>query len=259
MANFNIELGTLISYTGKNPGGKSLNDVRRGIIVTSKRERETVILKPGIDTSELTREFFSACIASFLSLPVPSQYLVLDHSTDTIMYACGFLDYPNLYQSFLESDQKKEVLMLLYRWQKFNEVATFDELIQNVDRHIGNLLWGGSDKFVLIDHGLTFGHYAIPQNTSRNRLLEEFLPQIIPSSQINREIIKCQEIATQYPSQLGKDSLKSLLENNLGELSKIIEEQAKLLLSILTMVQSGISSRLSDRAPALPLFTQVQK
>lgn len=252
---FEIGIGTLLSYSGGNPAGKSFNDVKRGIIVTNKGKREAVILKASINTSELSRELFCACIAYLLDLPVPSQFLVLDPSSFTLMYACGFLDYPNLYQAFEQKNKSKEILMLLYRWQKFNEVVTFDELIQNVDRHVGNILWGGRKEFVLIDHGLTFGHFI---NQRKNRLLQEFLPCILDASHIDKEIQKCTKIAAQYSPQLGNDSLQLLLKNVQG-ISKDIEEKAKMLLTVLEDQQRSLNRNLLRRLPEVPLFSQVQK
>lgn len=250
---FEIGVGTLLSWSGGNPAGDSLNNVKRGIIVTDKGKREAVILKPGLLTSELTRELFSACIANRLNLPVPSQFLVLDPNTHALMYSCGFLDYPNLYQKFEQDNKSPEILKLLYEWHKFNEIGTFDELIQNVDRHMGNILWGGGDKFVLIDHGLTFGHFV---EQRKNRLLQEFLPCIINSSQIDKEIQKCIKIASQYSQQLGDDSLQLLLEKVQG-ISKDIEEKAKMLLTILEEQQCSLEKNLIRRLPPVPLFSQV--
>lgn len=247
---FEIGVGTLLSWSGGNPAGKSLNNVKRGVIVTDKGNREVVILKPGLDISEFSRELFSACIAYRLNLPVPSQFLVLEPRTHTLMYACGFLDYPNLYQEFKQDNQSLEILKLFYKWHKFYEVATFDELIQNVDRHIGNILWGGGEKFVLIDHGLTFGHFVSQQN---NRLLQEFLPNIVTPSKIDKEIQKCLKIASQYSPHLGDDSLQLLLKTA-QEISKNIEESAKMLLTLLEDQQCCLKENLLSRLPPVPLF-----
>lgn len=252
MERFKISLGVLLF--ANNQPKKTLNVIKTGMIYTKEQEQVAVVLKPSLPVYEMTREFFSACVASLLDLPVPSQYLVLDKNTGTIMYACGFLQHPNLCQLFGQSDLlAKDVINKLYSWKNFSKTEVFDELIQNTDRNLGNILWAGDQNYVLIDHGLTFGSRP-PDGTSLNKLIQAILPAILSQDQIEREIIKCQKIADRIPPLLGQSSLQELLKFDTKELCTLFREEASQIAKLLEDNQAKIKNLLADRSPNPPLF-----
>ncbi|WP_417571433.1 hypothetical protein [Parasutterella excrementihominis] len=85
MEKFKIGLGVLLF--ANNQPKTTLNVIKKGMIYTREQEQVSVVLKPSLPVKEMAREFFSACIASQLDLPVPSQYLVLDEKNRNC-YVC---------------------------------------------------------------------------------------------------------------------------------------------------------------------------
>lgn len=252
MENFKIGLGVLLSANIQPK--KTLNVIKTGMIYTKDNEQVSVVLKPALPVDEITREFFSACVASLLDLPVPSQYLVLDESTGTVMYACGFLNHPNLCQLFGQDNLLLEdVINKLYSWKSFSKTEVFDELIQNTDRNLGNILWAGDQDYVLIDHGLTFGSRP-PDGSSLNKLIQAVLPAILSEDQIEKEIIKCQKIAEKIPPLLGSNSLQEFLKFDVEDLSALFREEASRVAKLLENNQTNIKNLLADRSPNPPLF-----
>ena len=252
MEKFKIGLGVLLF--ANNQPKRTLNVIKTGMIYTREQEQVSVVLKPSLPVEEMAREFFSACVASILDLPVPSQYLVLDEKTGTVMYACGFLKHPNLCQLFRQDDLLiKDVINKLYSWKSFSKTAAFDELIQNTDRNLGNILWAGDQDYVLIDHGLTFGSRP-PDGTSLNKLIQAVLPVILSQEQIDSEVVKYQKIAEKFPPLLGSTSLQDFLEFDVEELSALFWEEASRIAKLLENNQINIKNLLADRSPNPPLF-----
>ncbi len=100
--------------------------------------------------------------------------------------------YPNLYQKhaegfprFLEERRARRLAVALSKNKSIPNIVSFDSWLQNSDRHLANLLWSASGKYVLIDHGRIFGqadwtpstliHRSDPPNRLMN-IIDSYAP-----------------------------------------------------------------------------------
>jgi hypothetical protein len=125
-----------------------------------------------VSTREIAVEIICAAIGRAAGLPIPEPVLLMDHD-DVWHYSSVDSSHPNLSQFVCTDDAS--ILGELERWPSLLPAACFDELIANPDRHNGNLLYDGSE-FFLIDHGLCIPLGMTPQERSDdyhlNRLLD---------------------------------------------------------------------------------------
>lgn len=246
---FEIGLGQVLQAKNLNDDPYySINKVQCAIVQTAT-SREKMVIKPKLSPEEVIREFYSACIAHELNLPVPSQYLVLDAKTKQIFYGCQYCDYPDLGRKIRNAPAYIEQLFLtLRKWKGFRTTIVFDELIHNVDRHLGNILWAGDKDYVLIDHGLTFG--ATLDGKPDLNLLIFFLERVLNSNLlISNEIEKCRAIAATMPESLADKTHSNLLDQHLYNLSELASTYGDNLKKILDKNLKNIDSLLSARGP----------
>jgi hypothetical protein len=97
---------------------------------------------------------------------------------------------PNVTYRWQGSDEagRKALLAEITKWGDLGHLYAYDAWIANVDRHAGNLLFGGNSEFWLIDHGHCFTgpnwqpEQLDPDAEYRNRL-GEWLTQYLTLDQ----------------------------------------------------------------------------
>ena len=150
-----IRKGTLLPDS--EPVGTGINSARRGLVVTRTDQIQVIFKK--LSEPELAAEIFCADLARNLGLPAPEPILLYDPVAGEILYGCVDLEYPNSLRAFnitpptYNPAARKILEQALLAWPKINEVAAFDEWIDNRDRNLGNLLFVGPKEFAIIDHG----------------------------------------------------------------------------------------------------------
>jgi hypothetical protein len=141
---------------------------------------QTVAFLKMIQPNSLISEFACALIGRALGLNIPKPFLVrvtrkeLPGSSDwkdttdssewcRLTFALEDGGHPSLRKWFTHDWSKNNSALnaILLTWSAYRETALFDEWIANTDRNIGNILFNGTDDFVLIDHGraLTGEHW----------------------------------------------------------------------------------------------------
>lgn len=246
---FELGLGVVLQAKSLNDDPYySINQVQRAIVQTSS-SREKMVIKPNLPPDEILREFYSACIAYELGLPVPAQYLVFDAKTKQIFYGCQYCDYPDLGKKAKKNEAyAKQLFSTFSKWKGFRTTIVFDELIHNVDRHLGNILWAGDQDYILIDHGLTFGATLVGKPDLN--LLITFLEKVLNSNaQVSKEIEKCRNIAATMSVSLADETHAKLLGQHLYNLAEMASTYGDNLKKILDKNRKNIDSLLSARGP----------
>lgn len=115
---------------------------------------------------QLISEIVCALIGRALGLTIPRPFLVkvprevlpntgkwVAGITSCLAYGSEDAGLHN-FKRFVKTPlgNQARFLAILRSWSDFRRVTLFDELIANKDRHLGNLLFDGKDKFWLIDH-----------------------------------------------------------------------------------------------------------
>jgi hypothetical protein len=170
----------------------NINDTFRGQVLTSSGEVRQAIIKD-LNIVQLCNELVAHCLAREVGLPVPDGYLGLVRSgvlevekapttTDgsRLVFVSVDVKVPNVTFRWQGSDAagKQALLAEITQWGDLGHLYAYDTWIANVDRHPGNLLFGGNSEFWLIDHGhcLTGPDWQAeqldPDSEYRNRLSE---------------------------------------------------------------------------------------
>lgn len=150
-----VDLAILLSGAQRYNDGNYC-DTWVGMASYGRRKRTKLFVKR-LPTRALFIEVISAQIGRFLKLPVPRPFLVrvlptslpdAGLSKSEIFFGSENADYPTLARMVKVSDIEER----LTAWPYVVAAACFDEWIANDDRHSKNILYGGNNKFVLIDH-----------------------------------------------------------------------------------------------------------
>jgi len=157
----------------KDVGIANVTDTYRGQILTQKGDLKTAILKD-LYPKELANEIFAASLASTLGLPVPPAFIGITEPGNPcstraklidgrgLMFASVDVGSPSVaYLVKMPTDQDTIALLrpivdMLLKQTWLCELYGFDAWIANVDRHIGNVLFGASTGVWIIDHGRCF-------------------------------------------------------------------------------------------------------
>lgn len=190
---FDIQLATVL------PGAKgfkegNVNDTFRGQVLLADGTVRGAILKD-LDERQLSNEILTSVLAHAAGLPSPEVYLSLVRGSDLsvtkaphlqdgnrLVFASVDVKVPNITFCFTEASvdkqKQKQLLSDILDWGDLGRLYAFDAWIANIDRHAGNLLFGGKNKIWLIDHGHCFSGPAWqpsdlnPDANYRNRLSE---------------------------------------------------------------------------------------
>jgi hypothetical protein len=186
-----IQLATvLLGAKGFKEG--NVNDTFRGQVLTANGQTRQAIIKD-LNLVQLCNELVAQCLARETGLPIPDCYLglvrtgILDvkkapATTDgsRLVFVSVDVKVPNVTYQFQGSDiaGRQVLLTEIAKWGDLGHLYAYDAWIANIDRHPGNLLFGGNSEFWLIDHGHCFTgpdwqpDQLDPDTEYRNRLGE---------------------------------------------------------------------------------------
>jgi len=186
-----IQLATVL------PGAKgfkegNVNETFRGQILLSDGTVSGAVIKD-LDQKQLSNELLASVLARAAGLPTPDAYLALVRGADLpvtkgprladgshLVFASVDVKVPNITFRAQSSspDEQRQLLQHILEWGDLGYLYAFDSWIANIDRHAGNLLFGGQNEIWLIDHGHSFSGPAWqpsdldPDGQYRNRLSE---------------------------------------------------------------------------------------
>lgn len=186
-----VQLATvLLGATGFKEN--NINDTFRGQVLTADGRTRQAIIKD-LNLVQLCNELVAHCLAREVGLPIPDCYLglvrpgILDltkapTTTDAsrLVFVSVDVKVPNVTFRWQGSDAagKQALFAEIAKWGDLGHLYAYDSWIANVDRHAGNILFGGNSEFWLIDHGHSFtgpdwqADQLDPDNEYRNRLSE---------------------------------------------------------------------------------------
>jgi hypothetical protein len=158
MTKIAIEEGELIPGTSR-PIGQGVSGARRCLVRIAGTPEKCVIKRETI--GGVVAECFAAEIGRHLQLPTLQPIVVRERGKSGWWFGARDQTHPSLLTTWGEGAQNqplniRNAALLLAAWLQVGTAISFDELIGNPDRNIGNLLWDGSD-FWLIDHANAFG------------------------------------------------------------------------------------------------------
>lgn len=164
-----IELATvLLGATGFREG--NVNETYRGQVLLGSGATRQAIIKD-LDLHQLCNELLAYALARHFSLPVPDCYIGLVRpgilpvnkgptleDGARLVFASADVKVPNVTFRFTGTDPEGRAALLkqIAEWADLGGLYAFDAWIANVDRHSGNLLFGGPEDAWIIDHGHCF-------------------------------------------------------------------------------------------------------
>jgi hypothetical protein len=176
----------------------NVSETFRGQVLLSNGSVKSAIIKD-LDQKELSNELLASVLARCAGLQIPDSYLAVVMGNDLavrkaprtregchLVFASVDVKVPNITfraQSSTPSEQG-QLLQDILGWGDLGHLYAFDSWIANIDRHPGNLLFGGKNQIWLIDHGQCFSGPAWqpgdldPNADYRNRLSEWLTPHL---------------------------------------------------------------------------------
>jgi hypothetical protein len=193
-----MSVGFATLLAGATPfQAQNVNETYRAQILLDDGTTSPAMVKD-LDIRQLTNEVIGSTLARALGLPTPLAYLavarqdVLSPTRAPIMpdgnrlvFASADTKIPSVTFRFYANPQSAPSLYAaLSHWKELGHCYAFDTWIANTDRHMGNLLFGGSKEVWLIDHGHAFTGPVwttanlVPEGEFRHRLGEWLTPHL---------------------------------------------------------------------------------
>lgn len=228
-----IELATVLRGASEFKQN-NVNVTFRGQVLTSSDQTRQAIIKD-LDLIQLCNELFAHSLAREFGLPIPDSYLglvrpgVLSVSKapktkdgSHLVFVSVDMKVPNVTYRLAGIDTKGRKILLdhISNWIDLGKLYAFDAWIANVDRHHGNLLFGGNNEFWLIDHGHCFtgpnwqANQLIPDVYYSN-LLSQWVTKHLTLEQKKRHVSKVNKFGSDIESF---DASKSLKNSRINEL-----------------------------------------
>lgn len=191
-----IELATvLLGATAFSVG--NVNGTYRGQVLLSDKSVRNSIIKD-LNLIQLCNELVAHCLARHVGLPVPDSFIGLARPDilpvklapvlpdgGRLVFVSADVKVPNVTFHLNNNPIGAKVLLReIAMWADLGRLFAFDAWIANIDRHPGNLLFGNSGSFWLIDHGHCFGgpnwkpEDLNADNEYANRLSEWMTPEL---------------------------------------------------------------------------------
>lgn len=192
-----VEFATVLPGAIPFKDNRNVNDTYRGQVLLSGGVVAPAILKD-LHPQELANELLTLVLARALGLPVPDGYLAVADPNNLQLkkgpqlpdgrrlgYASLDAKQPALLfrlNNALTGSDKLRIIEDLIEWTKLGDLYGFDAWVANVDRHRGNLLFGGSSEVWLIDHGHCYTGPTwqpgdlVPDKEFRHRMVEWLTP-----------------------------------------------------------------------------------
>lgn len=150
----------------------NVSDTYRGLIATTDGNQVSAIIKD-LPPLELANEVLVAALGLALGLPIPQPYLALatperfsaskgpEAEGGRLVFASTDVKQPSVRALALKIGQTNgaalaDLVARVAAWARIGELYGLDELVANVDRNAGNLLFAGDNAIWLIDHGRAF-------------------------------------------------------------------------------------------------------
>lgn len=226
------------AYAFKAEGLKNVTDTYRGQLLTSDRETVSAIIKD-LPDRELANEVLAAALGAHLGLPIPRAFVAIadDSSLTThhapkiggssFLFASADVCVPSVAQLVLPEPGVADKLRLLVQElqgvPRLGDFYGFDSWLANVDRNIGNLLFGGTGQAWLIDHGRCFtgptwqSDHLKCDAPYQNRLSEWLTPNLSRADK-DRRVGEAESFA----GQLSSVDVRAIGEDN--EVSKMLPQ-----------------------------------
>lgn len=163
-----IELATVLR--GAQPfNAGNVNSTYTGQVLLQSGVIRQAIIKD-LDARELANELMAAAIALTIGLPVPTPYVAATSpgslpsnkgpviQGQQLTFASVDANTPSLKQVLLYRGLHNfpALIQELLNWPHVGLLYSFDSFVANVDRNLGNLLFGGANRVWAIDHGQCF-------------------------------------------------------------------------------------------------------
>lgn len=134
---------------------QNINPVWRGNVYLGEIRRQMYV--KAVEPRTLAVEAICALVGRTLGLPIPRPALVQVNpgvlpgvAMPLVFFGSEAVENPDLKQWL--SSNAEEAMRRLESWSQLLDAGCFDEWLGNGDRHGGNILYGGGNNFVLIDH-----------------------------------------------------------------------------------------------------------
>lgn len=162
-----IELGNVVPGAELlPPGEKGVNDTFIGHIDAPSGRHKAYIKVVG--GKQLVNELVAVTVGRALNMPIPPGYLLRvrphdlpesqllqSHGTEALIFGSRAINHPTLARRFNGNSSEAEVWVRT-NFNRWDEAIIFDDWIANTDRHMGNLIIGGTNQVWLIDHSHCF-------------------------------------------------------------------------------------------------------
>jgi hypothetical protein len=218
----------------RDPGIPNINPTYHGLIMLEDGDLRAAFLKD-LPPKELANEVFAAALGAELQLPVPRSFIARAPAASLMAKRCVLADGSALmFASFdAESPSVSQLVMAQADPNRVNavrrlvqalvtnsalgELYGFDAWVANIDRHIGNLLFGAAGSFHMIDHGHCFtgdkwtASDLVPSDSYVNRMASWVTP-FLDAAQRQKCLDEADAIALQ---------LRGLDVNRVGHTNKV--------------------------------------
>ncbi|WP_375592204.1 hypothetical protein [Chitiniphilus eburneus] len=170
---------TLVPNTSQ-PVGEGLSGAVRALVRLDDGQPVIAICKR-LPRKVVFAECFAALLLRGWGISVPQPVLVADGQE--LLFGSLDVGYPNLRQKLglaveLPPAQQQVLLgiaaALIASWPQTPTVIAADEAIQNIDRHVAQILWDGSDTPWWVDHDRCLGLVTEPDSNKLAALLTKF-------------------------------------------------------------------------------------
>lgn len=146
----------------------NVTDTYRGQILIGDGEKTVSAILKDLPVRELANELLGAAVAVALGIPSPVAYLTVapkeaftaSHAPESpegekLVFASTEKSVPSLRFQYLGAtpEMQRELFESIAAWPLVGQAFALDSWLANVDRNLGNLLFGGPGDIWLIDHG----------------------------------------------------------------------------------------------------------
>jgi hypothetical protein len=139
----------------------NVNETFRGQVLLADGSVKHAIIKD-LDETQLCNELLTAVLANAAGLPTPDVYLAVVRNDDLsvskgprlqdgdpLVFASVDVKAPNVTfrAQGASMDDQRQLLQDIIEWSELGHLFAFDSWVANIDRHPGNLLFGGKKRF----------------------------------------------------------------------------------------------------------------
>lgn len=205
---------------------------------------------------QLVNELFATTLGRALGLAIPQGCLVRARPSDlpespllavqsaeVLLFASLETAVPDLKRR-MKAEGPTAIASLFTHWLDWTSCMTFDEWIANIDRHPGNILFGGPGEIWLIDHSHCFTgpQWNPPDLVANGAWRNQIAENRIPTLTLPERMEARRRVAGMIPKLSSLDCSSVLAASHAGDLLPPAEAAA---------LQSFVSSRVSHLSDIL--------